>query len=390
MKLGLVVQRYGADVAGGSEAHCREIAERLAERHDVTVLTSCAHDYVTWRNRFPAGVTEVAGVTIHRFRARPRNLARFWELNQIVLSGRGRPAEEDAWFRENGPYTPDLVAHLTERGTDYDRVLFWTYRYYPSFRGLPAVADRAILLPTAEEDPAIRIRSLRGFFSLPAGFLFLTEEEARLVETAAGGRLEPADIIGCGLDPAPAPTDGGLRALEDLGLGEGFMLYLGRVDKNKGCATLFDHYRRYAGEADHPLPLAVAGKEAMPIPEHPGIRRLGFVSEQLRQTLLAQAQFLVMPSPYESLSLVLLEAWNHARPALVNGRCGVLRGQVRRADGGLYYDSYEQFREAAELLATRPDTADRLGAQGLTYVERNYRWPTVMAKIEAALDWPFV
>src|SRR4026208_1244865 len=44
-----------------------------------------------------------------------------------------------------------------------------------------------------------------------------------------------------------------------------------------------------------------------------------------------------MPSPFESLSMVLLAAWNHGLPALVNARCKVLRGQVERANGGLYY-----------------------------------------------------
>ncbi len=389
MKLALVVQRYGPEVAGGSEAHCREIAERLAAGgHRVTVLTSCAHDYITWRNHYPAGTSEERGVTVHRFRARPRDLARFWELSQIVLSGQGRPDEEIEWFRHNGPRTPELIAHLERHGADYDRVLFWTYRYYPSFFGLPKVAERAILLPTAEEDPAIGIGVLREFFRLPAGHLFLTAEEARLVEAAAGGGLEPADVIGGGLDPAP-PIEAAARGeLDALGLGDGFLLYLGRVDRNKGCATMFDHYRRWADAADHPLPLAVAGRAAMPIPDHPGIRPLGFVSEPLRQALLAAARALLMPSPYESLSLVLLEAWNHRRPALVNGRCRVLRGQVRRADGGLWYDSFEQFHEGAELLVGEPAIADRLGAQGHDYVERHYRWPTVIGKVEAALRWP--
>ena len=56
VKLACVVQRYGAGVAGGSERHCRELALRLAAHHDVTILTTCAADYVTWENEFPAGV----------------------------------------------------------------------------------------------------------------------------------------------------------------------------------------------------------------------------------------------------------------------------------------------------------------------------------------------
>ena len=57
MKLALVVQRYGAGIAGGSETLCRHYAERLADHHDVTVLTSCARDYFTWSNELPPGVS---------------------------------------------------------------------------------------------------------------------------------------------------------------------------------------------------------------------------------------------------------------------------------------------------------------------------------------------
>src|SRR6185436_7908412 len=55
VKLACVVQRYGADIAGGSELHCRDLAKRLAARHEITVLTSCARDYVTWENSYPPG-----------------------------------------------------------------------------------------------------------------------------------------------------------------------------------------------------------------------------------------------------------------------------------------------------------------------------------------------
>ena len=55
MKLACVVHRFGADIAGGSEGHCRLIAEHLAARHDVTVVTTTAHDHITWANHYPAG-----------------------------------------------------------------------------------------------------------------------------------------------------------------------------------------------------------------------------------------------------------------------------------------------------------------------------------------------
>ena len=50
MRLCFVIQRYGAEVAGGAELHCRWLAARLARQHQVRVLTTCARDYIEWRN----------------------------------------------------------------------------------------------------------------------------------------------------------------------------------------------------------------------------------------------------------------------------------------------------------------------------------------------------
>ena len=62
MKLACVVHRFGADLACGSEGHCRLIALLPAAPHDVTILTTCAKDHITWRNHYPAGETRVGGV----------------------------------------------------------------------------------------------------------------------------------------------------------------------------------------------------------------------------------------------------------------------------------------------------------------------------------------
>ena len=133
------------------------------------------------------------------------------------------------------------------------------------------------------------------------------------------------------------------------------------------------------------ITLVLAGPVNMPVPEHPSIRTLGFVADDVREALLSRARVLLMPSPYESLSMVVLEAWNHGLPVLVNARCAVLRGQVRRADGGLHYRTGAEFVAALDRLLDRPDEARTLGAQGLAYVEREYRWPTVVRKIEDVL-----
>jgi glycosyltransferase involved in cell wall biosynthesis len=382
VKLACVVHRFGADIAGGSEGHCRLVAQHLAGSHDVTIVTTCAKDHITWRNHYRAGESRDGALRVLRFAvARERSMQRFMDLSDRVFADGASAAEEQQWFRENGPEAPELLAHLRQHGGDYDRVLFWAYRYYDAYFGVPLVGDRAVLVPTAEEDPLIHVDAVRALFALPRGFIFLTPEEAVLVgaRTPAG---RPSAIIGCGLDPVSPSGD--RASLDALGVRDPFVLYLGRVDPNKGCGAMLRHFEKYAA-LGRGVQLAVAGPASMPIPEHPLIRPLGFVSDEVREALLAHARALVMPSPFESLSMVLLEAWNRGLPALVNARCKVLRGQVERADGGLYYGNAVEFIAALDYLIDHPEEARQLGRQGLAYVDREYRWGTVMEKVERVL-----
>ena len=386
MKLLCVVQRYGPEVTGGSEALCRAIAQRLAARHEVAVATSCATDYVTWANALPAGVSQDGAVTVHRFpSARERPLHEFWRLSDRIFDDAATEEEQQRWFRLNGPELPGLLTFLRDHGRDFDRVLFFTFRYAPSWFGLPVVADRAVLVPTAEHDELIRSSTiLAPFFRLPRAYLFLTPEEETMIGLAARAALPPSATIGSGIDPVTTHPD---RArLDALGIPRDFLVYVGRVDRNKGCDAMMRHYAAYAETAgDRALPLILAGPLNLPVPSLPGLRALGRVDDATRDALLTHARALIMPSPFESLSLVVLEAWNHGTPVIVNARCDVLLGQVRRANGGLHYRNTEEFVGTVRRLAADAELARAFGRQGLAYVDREYRWPMVIERIEAIL-----
>src|SRR5262249_42993593 len=161
-------------------------------------------------------------------------------------------------------------------------------------------AERAVLVPTAEEDPLIRVGPLAEFFARPAGYLFLTPEEAELVPANPRG---PSAVIGAGIDPVVPPRGPAGHPAADLtrlGVEDPFVLYLGRVDPNKGCETLLRYFARYV-ERGRRIQLVLAGPPNMPLPAHPLIRPLGFVEPGIREALLSRARVLMMPSPYESL-----------------------------------------------------------------------------------------
>ncbi len=383
MKLACVVHRFGADIAGGSEAHCRHVADHLAAHHDVTILTSCARDHISWRNELEPGDSTLGALKVKRFAAaRQRSLHRFAEVSELAFSGLASNAQQEAWFRENGPDLPGLVDYLRAHGGEFDVVLFWAFRYAEVFFGLPEVADRAVLVPTAEDDPVIRLSILEPFFARPAGYIFLTPEEQTLVERRMSTVTPPSVIIGSGLDPA---RPGGTVDLSTLGVRDPFVLYLGRIDPNKGCSDLLQHFMRFKAEQPGPVQLVMAGPASMPLPAHEDVHYLGFVDESTRDALLQRARLLAMPSRFESLSLVLLEAWNHGLPAVVNGHCAVLKGQAERANGALFYRNFDEFARCLSYLLERPDVARTLGQQGLAYVDEHYRWPTVVATVDRLL-----
>jgi glycosyltransferase involved in cell wall biosynthesis len=384
MRIGLVVQRYGEEVIGGAELHARWIAQRLAGRHQVEVLTTCAVDYLTWENKYEPGLETVGGIPVRRFPvARRRTMEGFDDLSSKVHFFEHSDAEERRWMEEHGPVTPALVDHLQARQADYDALIFFSYRYWTTYRGLAIAPRKSILVPTAEEDPVVRLRLFREFFRLPAAYAFNSPEERELLQEVSGQSDLPGEVVGVGIEDAPVVPPEEIRRRLDI-LGD-YIVYVGRIEREKGCARLFDDFSRFVRERSPHLNLVLVGRAVLPIPVHVNITHLGVLSDAEKLSLIGGSRLLVHPSRLESLSMSLLEAWKMARPALVNGRCAVLRGQVQRAGGGLYYGSYEEFAETLAWLLARREEADAMGRAGRAYFERNYAWDVVMAKYDRLL-----
>jgi glycosyltransferase involved in cell wall biosynthesis len=384
LRLAFVIQRYGLEVAGGSELHCRWLAGRLAARHDVRVVTTTALDYLEWANHYPPGAAVVDGIPVLRHRVeRPRSIRRFAALSDRVFGDAHTQADEIAWVEENGPFVPALVRALPAM-RDVDLFLFYSYRYYQSFFGLPPVAGRAVLVPTAEEDPAIELPIFHALFRKPRGILYLTPEERTLVHAVSGNASVPSAIIGSGVN-VPA-GHAGIDTRARFGIEGPYLLYAGRIDRNKGADRLFTYYGRLRAEWPEAPPLVLIGTAALPIPADPLVRHLGFVSEEEKFALLRDCAVLLMPSPYESLSVVVLEAWAMGRAVLVNAACRVLEGQCLRSGGGLFYRGYSEFADALRRLVTDAPLRAALGAAGRAYVRAEYDWNVVERRTEGFLE----
>ena len=376
----VVVQRYG-DVSGGAEAHARELVAHLRPHADLAVATTTAADYWSWENAYTAGLDAVDGVPVHRFPVESGRSRDFRRREHRAYAKVHALVEEEAFVHAQGPVAPELLEHLRRYGRDFDAVLFFTYIYYPTVYGLPLVPERAVLVPTAHDEPALGLSVYRRLFHAPRAFAFNSVEERRLVHRTFANQRIPGDVVGVGVD-VPAEGDGA-RFRTRFAIDGPYLLYLGRIVESKGCVTLFEHFARWqrsGGVTPATLVLAGRGEPEMPIPRDARIRHVGALSDQQKFDALAGASALVMPSLLESLSIVTLEAWAAERPVIVDARSPVLSSMAARAGAGLAYRSWMEFAEIAELLVTDAALGDRLGRSGARFVDVTYTWPVVVEK----------
>jgi glycosyltransferase involved in cell wall biosynthesis len=380
LRLALVVQRYGPEIDGGAEHECRRVAEALSPYHDIEVLTTCARDYLTWANVYPPGLAVVDGVRVRRFPVdRPRRVRSFGRYADWLYAHPHTFFDEAEWVRRQGPLCLSLVDWIRSHAGDHDGYLFFTYLYLPTILGLPLVADRAILVPTAHDERPIYLDLFRSLFRLPRALVYQVEEERAFVEGRFHTGHLPSAVIGAGVDPPPDPRPGRFR--QAAGIEGPFLLYVGRVDVEKGCRELADAFLAWHETAPRPMPLLFMGTPALALPRHPAIRSLGFRPGAEKWDALAAATALVMPSPHESFSFVILEAWTQGTPVLATARSPVLRGHLERSGGGLLYDvGPGDFGPAVERLQGDPALRQELGRRGRAYVDARYRWPIVTAR----------
>jgi glycosyltransferase involved in cell wall biosynthesis len=385
VKLAVVVQRYGADINGGAELHARYVAERLARHAEIEVVTTCARDYVTWRNERPAGVELVNGIRVRRFPVRhERDPNEFGRRSRRVFDETHSLADELAWLDSEGPASPALVEYLERAAPALDFVLLFSYRYYHAWHGARRVHRKAIIVPTAERDPAIGLAMFGPVFRGVRGVMYNSHEERAMIGAATANHKVPGVVVGIGSD-VPSRTDAA-RFRRAHKLHRPFAIYVGRIDENKGCKELFDFFQRYAATFPRGLDLVLVGSAIIPVPQHPRIHHLGFLPDQDKFDAMAAADLLIMPSYFESLSMVALEAWALGRPVLANGRCDVLKGQCIRSGAGLYYERYEEFAETLYSLESNGPLHARLGRNGRDYFARHYTWPVIERKYLEMFD----
>jgi len=375
-KIAIVVQRCHESVVGGSESLAWHYATLLKDAYDVDILTTTAIDIQDWANALPACVEQREGVSIHRF---PVTIGRtpYWGVLLHKLfrdfdryaqpeartgkASRRLPwsiALQEEFIKTQGLYSEPLLQFLREGWAEYKSIIFTTYLYPTTYFGIFEVPKQtALLAPTLHDEKTAYLSAFKHAAQRARSIVWLTEAERR-VGLKLWGEL-PGQVVSMSLDTATR---------EPAQFENPYLLYCGRIDPNKGCVELFNHFIEFKKHHPSNLRLLLTGKDDMPVPPHPDIEFRGFVDHEEKLRLMAGAKMFVMPSGNESFSIVTLEAMVQRAPVLASGVSEVLVDHVKESGAGGIYRDYESFAARLSEMLRDESKLTQMGELGRQYV----------------------
>jgi glycosyltransferase involved in cell wall biosynthesis len=382
-KLAFVIPWYGPNIPGGAEALTRRTAEHLYQAGmPVEILTTCIRDiHGDWNKNFhKPGLDYVNGLPVRRFPVMPRDRQAFDQVNWRLMNNLPIMAEQEKTFIEQMMCVPELYKFIRAHQQEY-LFIFVPYMFATTYYGAKLCPERSLIIPCLHDESYVYLDIYKEVIPRARGLIYLTNVEVDLAERVFGesknGQIRR--VLGCGIDTDISGDGARFRHKYKLG-DTPFVLYAGRRDSGKNTPLLLDYWRRYCRESGRKAKLVLIGSGQMSIlpEEQPYILDLGFVPVQDKYDSFAAANLFCLPSINESFSIVIMESWLMETPVLVHGRCAVTRQHCQLANGGLYFDNYDEFSATVDYLLDHPETAATLGKQGRRYVLDNFQWPAII------------
>ena len=378
--------------AGGAEAAARSFAEQLARRGwNVDVLTTCCRDPYSswWKNTLPAGTEQLNGVTVRRFPVNTDGGHVFNQLNaKFITSGLTDEAEQQAFV--NHSINSDALIEYAAQHTDGQLVIALPYTQGLVSTLVTALAGRVCVMSCLHDEPQMYWSTTGNMLAASRRMFFLTEEEKTLAirhyGRAMGRHLVESPVIGVGTElPAGIEQlladEGRVDALlEELGLPPRYFVYLGRKDVGKNVPLLVENFKTYLAQGGKAQLLFLGGGVAELVPNHIGMRDLGYLPEDQKYAILSRSLGLINLSENESFSLAIMEAWLCGVPVVVSANCEITSAHCLKSGGGVAVTSQTEF---VTMLRTLESEVLRraLGAAGRSYTRQNYSWDSVIDRL---------
>jgi glycosyltransferase involved in cell wall biosynthesis len=412
VKFAFITPRYGAEFSTGAEHACRLLAEQIARRHDVDVLTTTARDPATWKNEYSEGSDRVRGALVRRFAVSTMpERSTFNELSRCLREGPRYRSDELAWLRHVGPWSSGLIEHIKRLHRSYDALVFFGMRHPLTVSGLEIAPERSLLFPYVQLRPELRFDLWADALTSPRAVGYFSSSERKLVHSYVGVAPQFEEVIGIGVDPPPQQTyprhqqdpadvitqddsaidDDVLEESYLAGRGvpfrrrhrlyDNFALYGGRVEQDNGCEEMLEYFDSFASNRSEDMELVLMGVKMMTVPDAPYLRLAGVLPDRERMTAYEAASVTIAPASDDLLSQSLLESLAVGTPVLANASNEAAVEHCRRANAGLYYSNRAEFVGALTELRARA-LRERLGENGRRYIRHHHQWDAVIGRFE--------
>lgn len=407
-KIIFTVARYGLNVNGGAEYHCRMLAERLVNDYDVEVLTTRVDNYRTGGNTDIKEEEIINNVRVRRFNANPihpeledlykKKSKPAYKLRKLLYKCRllasisyfipiwhYKEEEEIKALNSQVFYSSELFSFIKENRNNYKAIIPITLDYPHVYYTTLYAPEKTIIIPTMHYHKVSFRSILTSVFTKAAYIGFNTDAEQKLAEGIFGSHMSPHGIISVGIE-LTAPSDWETTK-QKYNLPEEYLLYVGRVDQGK-LNNIFNYFQNY--KKNYPasrLKFVLVGKQYSEPFMHPDIIYTDFVEEQEKIAIIQHAKIAINPSKYESLSLILLEAMALKKAILVNGNCNVLKEHCLKSDyAARYYTDQNSFINQLHQLESSSTLREEMGQKGVAYVAHNYNWDVIMNRLKKAIE----
>jgi len=286
------------------------------------------------------------------------------------------------------------VLHLTSHWTILNAICYRYARIY----GKPFVICPAGTLPAVG-----RSLRLKDFYNRCVGNRILLDAN-RVVAVTAGelpGLLPFVQnpkrlvVIPNGVDDDAFRNEDTVefRRVHKLG-SDPYILFLGRLDPNKGPDLLVEAFAKIS-EKHSQYKLAIVGpddgmkqdlqRRVSELSLGPRVRFLGYLGGKDKRAAYQAADFLVVPSRREAMSIVAVESGAAGTPVLMTDICGF--DEVQEIDGGMVVPvSVEALADGIHKLLQNRERLKLMGSNLNSYVKANFSWRSVVKKYLTLFD----
>lgn len=378
----IIVTPWFGEFGGGAESLARSMARELNRRGVRTiVLTTCSRSPYDdwWSDHWTPGVFDMDGVEVRRFSVH-RNKSPYKTAIRKIQQGATLTEKDREDFFQFGVNSTALIDAVAPFLNDEYEVLALPYFFGSTHSAINAYRRKISLVPCFHDEPQFYWSPTQRLLANAKRIFYNSPEEKEMTikqyGNAVGRKVVEGIVAGVGVELAESEA----HSTSMPELPPNYFVYAGRKERGKNVPLLCEWFARYARNARDAKLVFIGGGESHLIPATEEFVDLGFVSEAVKQQVIAGAKAVLTLSENESFSIVLMEGWLLGVPAVVSASSAVLMGHIRRSSGGLYAANAEDFAGILNYLGCEPHVARRLGENGKQYATENFSFDAVLGR----------